>query len=355
MQAIFVGTSDGLFKIIRTKQGWDIRSRNLAEMAVVALAIHPDQRHVILAGTRGDGLYRSDDMGQNWNRLGENLLADRIGALVFDPNDVDTVYVGTEPTALWESVDGGENWRELSSVGQFAAQHCRIKPAPDCVPYIRSIAIDKHNPNRLYLAASGAGLWRSDDGGESWRDAGDGIDLPVHCVDVGPSDGATIYATTGGGANVLNPAGPTTGRPLYRSVDGGESWQSISAGVSRRYAVPVRLHPKHAQIIYLGVAQDGPARWLDRPTRANGAILRSVDGGASWQQLEAGLPVPFVSMVECIEFDPDQAENIFVATGGTGACDIGVDKGEIFRSIDRGDNWEKLPLRLPIIFALAAQ
>lgn len=63
MQALFVGTLDGLFKAVRTKQGWEIRSRSLAEMEVNPLAIHPMQRQVIFAGVRGSGLYRSDDMG----------------------------------------------------------------------------------------------------------------------------------------------------------------------------------------------------------------------------------------------------------------------------------------------------
>lgn len=134
-----------------------------------------------------------------------------------------------------------------------------------------------------------------------------------------------------------------------------KSWESISDGVARTYAVPVRVHPKNSQIIYLGVAQEPPPFWLDRPTKANGAILRTVDGGVSWQQLEGGLPSPFESMVECIEFDFDQADHVSLGTGGEGARYIKLDKGEIFRSIDRGDSWEKIPLRFPIVYALAAQ
>lgn len=125
--------------------------------------------------------------------------------------------------------------------------------------------------------------------------------------------------------------------------------------MARTYAVPVRVHPKNSQIIYLGVAQEPPPFWLDRPTKANGAILRTVDGGVSWQQLEGGLPSPFESMVECIEFDFDQADHVSLGTGGEGARYIKLDKGEIFRCIDRGDSWEKIPLRFPIVYALAAQ
>jgi hypothetical protein len=93
---------------------------------------------------------------------------------------------------------------------------------------------------------------------------------------------------------------------------------------------------------------------IARP-RPNGALMRSSDGGANWQPLTAGLPTPFESMVECIEFDPDQPDHILIGTGGEGARFIKLTEGEIFRSLDRGDHWEKIPLRFPIIYALAVQ
>lgn len=355
MQALFVGTLDGLFKVIRTKQGWEIRSRNLAELEVSALAIHPLQRQVIFAGTRGDGLYRSDDMGQSWERLGEALLPDKIRALALDPGDPDTVYVGTEPAALWKSEDGGETWRELIGVAQLAKERQWSYPVPAIAPHVRAIAIDKDDPKKICLAAQVGGLLLSEDGGESWTDVRHPIDMDVHSIAIDTNNGALVYAATGGGENFPEPTSAPKGRPLYRSKDGGKSWESITDAVSRSYAVPVRVHPKNSQILYLGVAQEPPPLWLDRPTKANGAILRSVDGGVSWQQLEGGFPSPFESMVECIEFDPDQPDNIFLGTGGEGARHAKLDKGEIYRSINRGDSWEKMPLRFPIIYALAAQ
>lgn len=355
MQALFVGTLDGLFKVIRTKQGWEIRSRNLAEMEVNALAIHPMQRQVIFAGTRGDGLYRSDDMGQGWERLGEALLSDKIRALALDPSDPNTIYVGSEPPALWKSEDGGESWRELAGVRQLASERRWSYPVAAIEPHIRSIVIDKNNPKKICLAAQVGGLLLSEDGGESWSDVRHPIDMDVHSLTIDPNDSALLYAATGGGENFPDPTPSPKGRPLYRSCDGGKSWQSITDGVSRSYAVPVRVHPKNSQVLYLGVAQEPPPVWRDRPTKANGAILRSVDGGVSWQQLEGGFPCPFESMVECIEFDPDQPDNVFLGTGGEGARYIKLDKGEIFRSINRGDSWEKIPLRFPIVYALAAQ
>jgi hypothetical protein len=108
-------------------------------------------------------------------------------------------------------------------------------------------------------------------------------------------------------------------------------------------------------MLFLGVAEEPPPLWLNRPTKANGALMRSSDGGVTWQQLAGGFPSPYESMVECIDFDPDEPDHVFVGTGGEGARYIKLEDGEIFHSADRGDSWDKVPLRFPIIYALAVQ
>jgi photosystem II stability/assembly factor-like uncharacterized protein len=119
--------------------------------------------------------------------------------------------------------------------------------------------------------------------------------------------------------------------------------------------VPVRVHPQKSDVLFLGVAEDPPPFWLKRATRANGALMRSDDGGNSWRQLKEGFPDPYESMVECIDFDPAHPDHVFVGTGGEGARYIKLEKGEVFHSADCGDHWEKLPIDVPIIYAMAVQ
>jgi photosystem II stability/assembly factor-like uncharacterized protein len=324
-------------------------------MEVNALALHSTRRETLYAGVRGGGLFRTDDFGKRWRRIGEKILADKIRALALDPGNPETVYVGTEPPSLWRSDDGGVSWKEIPGVARMANERRWTYPVPVIQPHIRSIAIDPRNSKKLCLAAQVGGLLLSSDGGASWRDVRYPIDMDVHSVTFDPANGAVLYAATGGGENFPDPTPPPKGRPLYRSCDGGKSWESISDSLPRTYAVPVGVHLKNSQMLFLGVAEEPPPFWLDRATKANGAIMRSSDGGVSWQQLTDGFPSPFESMVECIEFDPDQPNDVYLGTGGEGARYIKLDKGEIFRSADCGDRWEKLPLSFPIIYALAVR
>jgi photosystem II stability/assembly factor-like uncharacterized protein len=354
MKNIFVGTLDGIFKIVRNG-GWKIASKELAGAEVNCLAVRADRREVLYAGVRGGGLYRSDDAGKRWRRLGEGVLSDKIRTLALDPSNPKVVYVGTEPTALWKSEDEGKTWKELAGVRKLADDRQWTYPVPVIQPHLRSIAVHPHNSKKLCLAGQVGGVLLSDDGGDSWRDVRYPIDLDVHSVTFDPSDSQVIYAATGGGENFPDPTPPPKGRPLYRSKDGGASWESVSDSLERTYSVPVRVHPRDSKTLFIGVAEEPPPLWLKRSTKANGALMRSSDRGASWQHLGSGLPSPFQSMVECIEFDLDQPDHVFIGTGGEGARFIKLEEGEIFHSADRGDHWEKVPLAFPIIYALAVQ
>ena len=353
MEAILVGTLDGIFRVLDANGHWQIASKELSGMEVNVVAVHPYRREIVYAGIRGGGLFRSDDAGKNWRRLGEEILADKVRALALDPANPESVYVGTEPPALWKSDDGGKSWRELSNVSRLAHERRWTYPVPVIQPHIRSIAIDPNDSKKICLAAQVGGVLLSEDGGESWRDVRHPIDMDVHSVIFDPADGAILYAATGGGENYPDPTPPPKGRPLYRSLDGGKTWSSISDTFQRTYSVPVRVRPGDPRTLFIGVAQDPPPLWLNRQHKANGALMRSTDRGASWDQITDGLPTPFQSMVECIEFDSTEPDHVFVGTGGEGARFIKLEDGEIFHSLDRGDHWEKVPLRFPIIYSLA--
>jgi photosystem II stability/assembly factor-like uncharacterized protein len=355
MEALMVGTLDGVFRVTRSNAGWQVASQSLKGMEANAVAVHPSRRAIVYAGIRGGGVYRTDDAGKSWQRLGAEVLSDKIRALALDPSNPDIVYVGTEPPGLWKSADGGASWKEIAGVSRLASEKRWTYPVPVIQPHIRSIAVDPHNSSHLCLAAQVGGVLLSENGGESWTDVRYPIDMDVHTVAFDSAQSGVLYAATGGGENFPEPTPPPKGRPLYRSLDGGKSWASITDNMTRNYAVPMRVHPANFRLLYLGVAEEPPPFWLNRPTKANGALMRSADGGATWKQLGGGFPNPYQSMVECIDFDLEAPDHVFAGTGGEGARYIKLDEGEIFHSGDRGDTWEKIALRLPIIYALAVQ
>lgn len=356
MRALFLGTLDGVFKVVRSDGSWKVETNGLSGAEVNAIVIHPARRHTIYAGVRGGGLYCSDNGGQSWGKkMGDGVFSDKIRALSLDPSNPDVLYVGTEPPALWKSEDGGKSWKEIEGVRKLSLDRKWTYPVPTIQPHIRSIAVDPKNALRLCVAAQVGGVLMSEDGGKSWTDVRDPIDMDVHCVAFDPRDSNVVYAATGGGENFPDPTPFPKGRPLYKSRDGGRSWKCITENFDRTYAVPIRVHPRDSQNLYLGVAEEPPPLWLNRPTKSNGALMRSLDGGSSWNRLVNGLPDPFFSMVESIDFDPDQPDHIFIGTGGEGARYIKLEEGEAFHSEDRGDHWEQIPLKFPIIYALAVQ
>lgn len=358
MKALFVGTLDGIFKVVQANGpngDWTVEKQVLGGAEVNAILIDPQRREVIYAGIRGGGLSRSDDGGRSWQKLGIGVLSDKVRALTLDPSNPEVLYVGTEPPALWKSEDCGRSWSELAGLRKLAAERGWSYPVPNIEPHVRCITVDKNNSRRIWVAAQVGGIAMSDDGGSSWSDVRDYIDMDVHNIVFDPRDKEVIYAATGGGENFPDPTPFPKGRPLYRSNDGGKSWNCITKDFTRTYAVPVRVHPQDSQTLYVGVAEEPPPVWLNRPNKANGAMMRSLDGGKNWQPLKSGLPDPFMSMVECIEFDPDQVDHIFIGTGGEGARFIKLTEGEIYHSQDRGDHWQKIPLQFPIIYSLAAQ
>ncbi|MGH7770243.1 MAG: WD40/YVTN/BNR-like repeat-containing protein, partial [Candidatus Binatia bacterium] len=134
MKNIFVGTLDGIFKVVRNG-GWKIESKELAGAEVSCLGVRPDRREVLYAGVRGGGLYRSDDAGKRWRRLGEGALSDKVRTLALDPSNPKFVYVGTEPAALWKSDDEGKTWKELAGVRKLADERKWTYPVPVIQPH----------------------------------------------------------------------------------------------------------------------------------------------------------------------------------------------------------------------------
>jgi len=228
---------------------------------------------VILAGTR-QGVYRSDDEGRTWQEASAGLTIQHVRWMAYHPDHSDFELAGSEPAGIFVSRDGARSWRacpEVEELRQTGGWYLPYSPEAGC---IRGFAI---HGQRAYAAAEVGGVLVSEDGGETWRLApgsqGKPISPPVeyvhpdvHSLLVHPSSPDRVLAPTGGG--------------LYRSLDGGATWDLIYRCYCRA-AWQNPLDDRH--IIF------GPADFVDR----NGRIEESLDGGREWHAVSHNLNAPW--------------------------------------------------------------
>ncbi len=320
-QLDFLATKRGIIIASHKKKGgWQELSRHLTDQAFTCVAVSKASDPIILAGTK-TGIFRSDYQGQQWQPANSGLLVDRhIRWLAFHPNDKNLALTGTEPAAIFISQNGGENWQECPEVAQLRDEQGWSLPYSPEAGCVRGFAL---HGNRVYAAVEQGGLLRSDDAGQTWRlIAGNdeafrsretNLHPDVHSVEVHPHSADQLLAATGGG--------------LYHSNDGGVSWQRLY----RCYCRAVWWDPDDPTHMIFGPADsvdrngrleestDGGRTWhdvshdLDTPwpqhmverfahsdgilyaVLSNGRLLASPSEKLAWQQL-----LPAISGIKAV-------------------------------------------------------
>lgn len=237
---------------------------------VALFKIHPGRPDTLYVGlaTRGDRSFRSTDGGRTWEAFARDIAHDGLLDLAFDPVDSDTLYAANE-TGLWKSRDGGETWAHIDAV---SAQRIAVSA-----------------PGTL-LASRGCGLSRSTDDGRTWKAVipcffpGNGDDTVFTlALWVDPQNGQRVYAQV----LASNGAGHQDDL-LFRSDDGGATWQDLDV-----HSTVVAVSPSDFRTLYA----------LDS---RSGQILRSADGGESWQAVHSRPPYPDAYGVLAVDAaDPD--------------------------------------------------
>lgn len=283
---------------------------------ITSLAIDPTNSQTIYAGTASGGLFKSTDGGVSWNLLGSGLTATSIRSLALDPATPLTVYAGTMdgvvPTnsnlagGVFKTTDGGLTWTSLSSglLGSFV-ESVVLAPSDSQTVYAGTTI-----PNYLARGGWSANVFRSTDGGLSWNIASSGLTgTVVYTLGVDPSNSRTLYAGTG--SNFYS--GTVSG--IFKSINGGSSW-TLSLGTSVDVH-SIAIDPKNGQNVYVGTAS---------------GMLKSTDGGASWGGIGGG---QIKAPVQALAVDPANSSTIYAGTT-QGA----------FKSKDGGNSWTGLTIGL---------
>lgn len=262
----------------------------------------------LFAGT-GAGLYTSDDAGETWQGP---QLADLEVWQVRGYGDV--LYATTQPAALYRSADNGASWTEMPSLAQASEEAGWCIPIDPPVPgRARALVVDTRDSNHLWVGVEVGGVMESRDGGESWALVLPGENPDLHMMYAHPGSPDTIYASTGYGRldGVAEMVEGNAG--VFRSDDGGASWRYAWRGITPRYSRPMCIDTREPFGLTVASAPTAFSSFRD-DGGAKAMLFRSADGGESWRSLCDDAHSPAPANFHGLNVDPDVDGGVLVGT-----------------------------------------
>lgn len=354
---VLVGTRKGLWigSSDDQRRDWSWTGPHFAMEEVYSVMVDTrGERARLLAGASspwlGPQVWRSDDLGESWQETpnGAVRFPDDVDATVarvwqLQPGVEDgVVWAGTEPGAIFRSNDGGETF-ELER-GLWDHPHRAEWNEGYGGQAFHTILPHPSDPDRVVAAISTGGVYRTDDGGKSWAPANRGIKAEffpgernypefgqcVHKVSRSAGDPDRLFLQNHGG--------------VYRSVDGGGSWEDIAPGLPSEFGFPMVSDPHDAGTIYAFPLADAGGRW---PVDGKARVWRSRDAGDSWEQLGEGtLPDDYFVAVMRDAMCADTHDPAGIYFGGR--------NGVVHASVDGGDSWTEIVRDLPDVMVVRA-
>ena len=255
-----------------------------------------------------------------------------------DPNHV---YAGVEDAALFESKDGGQNWTELAALrGHESGPRWQPGAGGMC---LHTILLDPKNPQRIFIAISAAGAFRTDDGGKSWKPINRGLHSQ-YIPDPNAEVGHCVHHVA------MHPQRPNVlfmqkHWDIMRSDDAGDSWREVSGNLPTDFGFPIDIHAHEPETIYVvPIKSDSEHFPLDGKLR----VYRSRSGGNEWEELTNGLPQKdcYVNVLrDAMAVDSLDSCGIYFGTTG----------GQVYASRDSGDTWQAIVRDLPAVLSVEVQ
>ena len=263
--------------------------------------------------------------GLEWRGIGPALMSGRIADIAFDPTDRSTWYVAVGSGGVWKTTNQGTTWKSVfDGQGSYS---------------IGAVTVDPNNHNTVWVGTGenvsgrhvgyGDGIYKSLDGGNTWKNMGLENSEHIGMIAIDPRDSDVVFVAAQG---PLWSGGGDRG--LYKTTDGGKSWDGVLWGGEFTGVSEVHMDPRNPDIMYAVKHQ----RIRNVAALMNGGpesgIFKSVDGGSNWRELTNGLPEEDKGKIGLAvsPIDPD----VVYAT-----IELGGRKGGFWRSLDGGESWEK--------------
>ena len=260
-----------------------------------------------------------------WRMIGP-FRGGRTRAATGVPSQPNIFYVGQVNGGVWKSDDYGRTWTPIFD--------------HESTQSIGAIAVAPSNPDIIYVASGeglhrpdlsvGNGIYRSSDAGKTWTHLGlrDGLQIPALAID--PRDPDKIFAAVLG-----HPYGPSDERGLFRSTDGGQSWQKVIYKDENTGASDVEIDPASPDVVYASMweVREGPWEDNNEVNGIGGGLFKSTDGGNTWHPLSNGLPKDLSQIYVAIAASD---RHRLYATLATASGTLAV-----YRSDDAGESWYK--------------
>ena len=373
---LLVGTTKGAFLIAGGvgRCGWRLSGPLCGGWPINQLAADPATGALWAGGGsdwHGAGVWRSEDGGGSWKlcRLTRGQMDDwaekdpdfaaMIGwsaeplpfgaafSQVWSLSQAHGVLrAGTKPASLLESRDGGRSWVRLEGLNRHPSAESWMPGGAGLV--LHTIVADPDVPERLWIGISAAGVFASEDGGETWerrnRLSNAGATLEAGHP-AGPRDGEVGHcvhnlARASGSGDLLY---QQNHHGVWRSADGGRSCEDVTAGLPSTFGFPIAVHPRDGETVWtLPLNGDSAGRF---PPDAAAAVWRTRDGGASWTAQRKGLPQEncfFTVLRQAMAADRRDPAGIY----------FGTNSGSVFASTDEGESWDEIARHLPTVLAV---
>ena len=260
---LHLATHSGWYRLERHGEDWIQVDRALTFWQMSCIQVDPDNPRRVYIGTEHSGMFVTDNGGKDWIRANPNVPCLTMSSMLALSGKL---LVGTMPAALYYN-GNGEGWQELKGVRQGAIGGV-FPPNPDFPARTRVLAREKNNGGRLFAGIEVAGVLVSDDDGQTWQAANEGLTDPdIHQILPSKTVPGLVVTACGEGVS--------------RSTDHGNHWEKVTPAGNRTYGNA--LAEDDTGNLYLGITQDRPRTWT-RAGRAKTAIFKSTDG-ANWQLL----------------------------------------------------------------------